>query len=137
MNMKLPLLSLLAACAVFTLSPAFASTQGNHEIATAIKHAGYAAKSTNLKHVDLHLHHVVNCLVGPQGGGFDKMAGDPCKGMGMGALADDAHATVATRAYLNEALTDADIGLANKHLHIAREAASMTKNALANAEDSE
>lgn len=34
------------------------------ELKTAITHAGFAEKYDSMKEVSLHLHHVVNCLVG-------------------------------------------------------------------------
>jgi uncharacterized membrane protein len=41
-----------------------------------------------LQQVTLHLHHVLNCAVGPDGMGFDAAAGNPCKGQGNGFLSD-------------------------------------------------
>ncbi len=58
------------------------------ELSTAGQHAGMAAGSADIKLVHMHLHHVVNCLVGPSGEGFDKAAGNPCDGKGNGAIAD-------------------------------------------------
>src|SRR5260370_23976041 len=55
------------------------------ELKTAITHAGFAAKYDTMQEVMLHLHHVVNCLVGPDDPLFDKAAGDPgqrhCQGV--------------------------------------------------------
>jgi len=58
------------------------------ELTTAYTHAGFAAKYDSLNEVTLHLHHVVNCLVGPNGDKFDSSAGNPCQGQGNGALPD-------------------------------------------------
>jgi hypothetical protein len=58
------------------------------ELKTAITHAGFAAKYDTLKEVTLHLHHVINCIVGPDDKMFDKAAGNPCQGQGKGILAD-------------------------------------------------
>lgn len=58
------------------------------EVATALTHAGFAAKYDTMKEVTLHLHHVVNCLVGPKDKMFDSSAGNPCDGQGNGALVD-------------------------------------------------
>ena len=41
-----------------------------------------------LKTVQMHLHHAVNCLVGPAGKGFDASAGNPCGKAGAGAIPD-------------------------------------------------
>ncbi len=58
------------------------------EIATAADHASYAAKAGELDKVHHHLHHVVNCLIGPSGSGFDTGAGNPCGKEGAGILND-------------------------------------------------
>ncbi len=58
------------------------------ELKTAISHAGYSAKADALKAVTMHLHHVVNCLVGPQDKWFDAATGNPCQGQGNGLLPD-------------------------------------------------
>jgi hypothetical protein len=58
------------------------------ELKTAITHAGFAAKYDTIKEVTLHLHHVLNCLVGPNDKMFDAGAGNPCQGQGNGILAD-------------------------------------------------
>ena len=55
---------------------------------TAITHAGFAEKYDTMKEVTLHLHHVVNCLVGPGDTMFDKAAGNPCEGQGKGIMPD-------------------------------------------------
>jgi hypothetical protein len=58
------------------------------ELKTAITHAGFAQKYETLKEVTLHLHHVLNCLVGPGDNMFDSAAGNPCQGQGNGILPD-------------------------------------------------
>lgn len=82
--------TMLAAIA-FLLPIAGAVAAGpmpHDEVATAMKHSGFAMKEKELKGVQMHLHHTLNCLVGPQGEGFDASAADPCKGMGNGAIND-------------------------------------------------
>jgi len=76
----------LTAVALSSGGPARADEA--QEVTTAGQHAGMAAGSADIKMVHLHLHHVVNCLVGPAGDGFDKDAGNPCDGKGNGAIAD-------------------------------------------------
>ena len=49
---------------------------------TAAEHAGFAAKATDIATVHRHLHHVLNCLVGEKGEGFDAAAGNPCANAG-------------------------------------------------------
>jgi hypothetical protein len=58
------------------------------ELKTAITHAGFAEKYDSMKEVSLHLHHVVNCLVGEGDPMFDKASGNPCQGQGKGIMPD-------------------------------------------------
>jgi len=58
------------------------------ELKTAITHSGFAEKYDTTKEVTLHLHHVINCIVGPGDPLFDKMAGNPCQGQGKGIMPD-------------------------------------------------
>jgi len=58
------------------------------ELKTAIAHAGFAEKAGTMKEVSLHLHHVVNCLVGPDDKMFDNTTGNPCQGQGNGIMPD-------------------------------------------------
>ncbi|MEJ2061060.1 MAG: hypothetical protein P8Y64_11350 [Gammaproteobacteria bacterium] len=91
-------------------TPAFAAGSAQQEISTAIEHAGFASQVKSTDKVHLHLHHVVNCLVGPQGSGFYAKAGDPCKGMGNGAL-NDLMGQSMVRNELESALHEAKTGL--------------------------
>lgn len=65
-----------------------AMTDTSTEIQTALTHAGFAQKYDTLKEVTLHLHHVLNCLVGPKDTMFDSAAGNPCQGQGNGIVPD-------------------------------------------------
>ncbi|WP_329740837.1 hypothetical protein [Dyella sp. A6] len=94
------------------------SAAATKQAATAAAHAGMSLGAGNLKTAHLHLHHVVNCLVGPSGWGFDAKAGDPCKGMGHGAIAD-AKGDKAMEARLHKALADARSGLKSHNLATA------------------
>lgn len=80
------------------------------QVTTAAAHAGMALGATELQMAQTHLHHVVNCLVGESGDGFDAKAGNPCKGMGQGAITD-AKGDAATESRLHDALTQAEHGL--------------------------
>jgi len=80
------------------------------QAATAGAHAGMALGASDLKMAQTHLHHVINCLVGPSGKGFDAKAGNPCKGMGDGAIVD-AKGDAATESRLHAALTQAEHGV--------------------------
>jgi hypothetical protein len=69
------------------------------ELKTATTHAGFAAKYEALKEVTMHLHHTLNCLVGPQAKRFDAAAGNPCQGQGNGYLPDVKAAKGETTSY--------------------------------------
>lgn len=109
------MLAILASLSLsaFLVTPAFAMGDAQKEISTAIEHAGFASHVKSIKMVHLHLHHVVNCLVGPRGVGFYAPAGDPCKGMGNGAL-HDLKGRAKVRSRLEIALREARIGLRDK-----------------------
>jgi hypothetical protein len=92
------------------------------EMATAATHAGLAAKSTDLKMTQMHLHHVVNCLVGPSGTGFDAAPGNPCKDQGTGAIPDTKDP--AQKAALQRALDKANDGLKQTDMAAAQKAAT-------------
>lgn len=87
-----------------------ANSAVSRQVATAAAHAGMALGAIDLTTAHTHLHHVVNCLVGPAGRGFDAQAEDPCKGMGDGAIVD-AKGDAATEARLHQALAEAEQGL--------------------------
>jgi hypothetical protein len=79
------------------------------QVSTASAHAGMALGAADLKMAHAHLQHVINCLVGPSGKGYDAQQADPCKGMGQGAIVD-AKGDKATEARLHEALARAEHG---------------------------
>jgi hypothetical protein len=112
---------LAAAFAAGTPVLALAGDAGK-EAETAAVHANLASNSSSLADAQTHLHHVVNCLVGPAGEGFDAKAGNPCKAQGDGAIADSADA--ATKKKLGAALAKAKAGLAATDLTAAKQAAS-------------
>ncbi len=79
----------MLAAVTFGVQTMFAAEMGlGGELKTAITHAGFAQKYDTMKEVTLHLHHVVNCLVGPNDKLFDAGAGNPCQGQGNGILSD-------------------------------------------------
>ena len=87
----------IGALAAAALLPMAALADGPQEIRTATQHAGLAAGAGEAAAVKMHLHHTVNCLVGPMGQGFDASAGNPCNGQGAGAIADTADAATKTK----------------------------------------
>lgn len=82
---------------------------------TAHAHALMAENAKSVKMAHTHLHHVINCLVGPDGKAFDASAADPCKGQGHGALPDSAN-NHALHSKLQDALSDAKMGLKSSSL---------------------
>lgn len=106
------LLALTAACALAAGSAitAYAQSGAATEIKTAHAHALLAQGSTALPTAHMHLQHVINCLVGPSGAGFDAKPGNPCKGQGNGAIPDSAN-DKAVQAKLQSALEQAQAGL--------------------------
>lgn len=105
-----------------TMQPGTALADASGEIATATDHAGYATTSLNIGAVHEHLHHAVNCLVGPGGEAFDRGVENPCAKMGNGAISDIAD--TATRAKLQTALAIAETGIASNDEAAAKKAAT-------------
>ncbi len=101
------------------------------ELATAATHAGLAAGSPDLKTAQMHLHHVVNCLVGPNGAGYDKSNANPCNGQGAGGIPDTSGNK---QAALKSAVSKAQEGLAasdpSKAKQAGTEAQGMIKSAM-------
>lgn len=94
------------------------------EIVTAQSHAGLAAAAGKIEGVHTHLHHALNCLVGPAGEGFDIKELDPCAHAGTGAIPDTNDA--GKRKKLEEAAQRARDGIAANDMATARKAAEET-----------
>jgi hypothetical protein len=114
-----------STCALAMVSVSAWAADGEEEIATAAQHAELAANGSEIGDVHSHLSHVVNCLVGPDGVGFNAGAGNPCKGMGAGAIADTADPD--KRSALEDALTHALSGLGSQDIMTAKDAAVRTQ----------
>jgi hypothetical protein len=115
-----------AAFSVLLSGPAYAG-DSRQQIATAAAHAGMAAESADMKMVKAHLQHVINCLVGPAGAGYDSTQANPCKEQGFGAIPD---ASFEKMASLEAALKMAKDGKAEADIAKAREKAAATQAAL-------
>ena len=102
--------------------PASADADVNKEVSTAAQHAGFAASAKDIKTTQMHLHHVVNCLVGPQGEGFDASFGNPCNGQGSGAISDTTDS--AKKASLQQALQQTLDGLKQSDMAAAQKNAT-------------
>ncbi len=98
------------------------------EAATAAQHAGMASTSTDIAMVHHHLHHVVNCLVGAKGDGFDAKEANPCQGQGDGAMADASDA--GQKAKISAAVSKAEAGIKSDDLAAAQKAAADAQTAL-------
>jgi hypothetical protein len=114
------LVGALAAAALAL--PTFAIADGHSEIVNAGMHAGFAAGSADIGGVHTHLHHTLNCLVGPNGNGFDAKEMNPCANAGSGAIADTADA--GKKASLEAAAAKARDGIAATDLAAAQKDAS-------------
>lgn len=110
------------------LLPLPAAADAASEVVTAAQHAGYAAQSTTLDTAHAHLHHTLNCLVGPNGMDFDATAINPCKNSGNGAIPDTSDAT--KQKALEAAADKAREGLKAKDLATAQKDASETETML-------
>lgn len=127
-------LLLLAPALVFAVaSPLAAHPKAgdpvSRQASTAAAHAGMALGAADLKMAHAHLQHVVNCLVGPSGDGYDAQQADPCKGMGRGALVD-AKGDAAREAPLQAALKQARQGASAATLDEAHADAQATMKSL-------
>ena len=125
---RVPLLLLVMALPL-GVQAAEADSAVSKQVTTATAHAGMALGAADLKTVHAHLHHVINCLVGPSGKAFDAGAANPCKGMGEGALVD-ARGDTATETRLQAALSDAEQGLRAATVDAAHADAQKTLAAL-------
>lgn len=127
MRHPLKLLAIALVVSVFSTA-ALAKSAVENEVSTAIEHAEFSVKANDVATLHLHLHHVVNCLVGENGKQFYAKAGDPCKGMGNGAINDAKNAALKTR--LESILATAETGLNEKNFTRAHKTASLVKRML-------
>ena len=125
---KFPIIA-FAAAACFATLPALADEAG--QLAIAQNHAGLAGKATAIDGVHMHLHHALNCLVGPGGAGFDTGNANPCAKAGNGAIPDSTDA--AQKAKLQTAVASAQAGIAATDLAAAQKDAADTADAIGSA----
>jgi len=116
---------MLALAAGLSLVAVQAQADVKSEIVNAETHAGLAAKATAIDGVHTHLHHVLNCLVGPNGTGFDAKQLNPCAHAGNGAIPDMTDA--AKKKSLEAAADKARSGVAATDLATAQKIASDTE----------
>jgi len=119
----------LAGIIIVAVLPASAlAADPAQQAATGAVHAGLAAQATTIEQVHMHLHHTVNCLVGPKGQGFDAKEANPCQKLGNGAIPDTTDS--ATKAKLTAALASAEAGLKSEDLSAAKKSATEAQAAL-------
>lgn len=109
--------ALLAICAAFAASPA-AAADLRAEIMNAAEHAEYSSEAQTVADAHFHLHHALNCLVGPGGKGFDAASLNPCRGSGNGIVPDASDPKLA--AIFEAAAAKARAGLATNDLTAAK-----------------
>jgi hypothetical protein len=126
-SIRLPL-ALIGTAALLVFGASAYAGDSMKEAATAAQHAGLAAKSANVNQVHMHLHHVVNCLVGPKGEGFDPNNANPCAAAGDGAIPDATDN--AAKQKLEGAVKTAMMGLHTDDLAAAQKAAMDTQSEL-------
>src|SRR3954471_24987366 len=90
-SMKHFLLSGLTGVSLLIAGTALAADLGA-EIGNAQTHANLAAQSGTINAVHTHMHHALNCLVGPGAEGFDDKQMNPCAKVGAGAIPDSTDA---------------------------------------------
>ena len=108
--------------------PIAAYADAKSEIATAAQHAGLAAAAPNLAQTHIHLHHAMNCLVGPKDADFDKANMNPCAQQGSGAFPDATDPDIKTK--LQNAMSLAADGIASKDEATAKKNAAMVETQL-------
>lgn len=125
-------LALVAALPAAALAAPLTGLQA--EIAAARVHATAASKVDTLAGAKLHLHHVVNCLVGPHGAGYsaraEALSENHCDKLGNGAV-DDSARKPATHKLAVEALGTAQAGLHASSLDAAHADAAKVLQLLA------
>lgn len=107
------------------LLPAAALADAHSEIVNAATHADLAAQGSGLAAVHQHLHHALNCLVGPGGAGFDPHEMNPCANAGHGAIPDSKNPK--TKAMLEAAAAKARAGIAESDIATAKTDATDTE----------
>ncbi|MEP6830197.1 MAG: hypothetical protein ABI963_07645 [Rhizomicrobium sp.] len=128
--MKFMSLAALAGASVLIAGTALAADLGA-EITNAQTHANLAAQSGTINAVHMHMHHALNCLVGPQGEGFDEKQMNPCAKVGAGAIPDSTNA--GQKVKLEAAKTQLVQGIAATDLKAAQDAANGAQATIASA----
>ncbi len=127
-NRQIKMLVAGAAAGAFLMASPVLAAGLKNEIAAAAQHAGLAAQGADIDTVHTHLHHTLNCLVGPDGKGFAPKEMNPCKELGKGAIPDAKDG--ATKKSLEAQATAAEAGIAETDLARAQKAAGDIETSL-------
>lgn len=84
---RLRIVSVVVAALALTAA-AFAQEAFDTQMATAVQHAAFSMEADDRDMAVRHLGHVLNCIAGEGGDGFDGSWGHPCGGQGAGLLND-------------------------------------------------
>jgi hypothetical protein len=117
-----------AAAALLLVPVTVQAADASGEIVTAATHADLASKAADMTNTQMHLHHALNCLVGPGGAGFDPKNMNPCANAGHGAIPDTSDA--AKKKALEAAADMARTALAAADMATAQKDAGQTAAAL-------
>jgi hypothetical protein len=126
MNLTRTLFCAAALAGLTALAPV-ALADGPQAQGIAANHAGLAANAGAIEMVHTHLHHVLNCLVGPGGNGFDAGPGNPC-GQAGGVIPQTADA--GAKAKLETVAASVRGGIANNDMAAAKKVATDAQAAL-------
>jgi hypothetical protein len=120
---------LIAGAAFVALCAPAALADAHSEIVQAQTHAGLAASASDITGVHQHMHHALNCLVGPNGTGYDSKEMNPCANAGKGAIPDttDAARKTALQAVVDQLTSGIAETDAAKAKAVATKAAGMLK----------
>ena len=122
------MIAIAALISALLTFPIAAYADAKSEIATAAQHAGLAAAAPNLAQTHTHLHHAMNCLVGPKDADFDRANMNPCAQQGNGAFPDESNPEI--KAKLQSAMSAAGDGIASSDEATAKKNAAMVKTIL-------
>ncbi|MBN9544360.1 MAG: hypothetical protein J0I19_02725 [Alphaproteobacteria bacterium] len=127
--MKISSLATLTGTFLLIAGSAFAAVSLTAEISNARTHANNAANAPTIDAVHTHMHHALNCLVGPKGEGFDAAQMNPCTNAGNGAIPDQTD--TAKKAKLEDAKTILMKGLTETDVKAAQRSAETAVAAIA------
>jgi len=129
--MKICAFAVIAGTSILVAGAAFAAVSLPAEISNARTHANNAVNAPTIEAVHTHMHHALNCLVGPKGEGYDAAQMNPCVNAGNGAIPDQTDA--AKKAKLEEAKATLMKGLTETDLKTAQASAATAVTAISSA----